>query len=128
MYKIQKNSDSKPIIVHVDHLKPYLGENIPESWQKDDITNNSAPTEDENEKGDLSDQFKDNYNGDYFDRELSDSDEMECEIPDKPELKTPPRLTRCGRQVRKPLKYSPKLLNEIKLQKFSKSCFVNMYI
>ncbi|CAC5387032.1 unnamed protein product [Mytilus coruscus] len=31
-YKIQKTEQTKSIIVHVDHLKPYLGKNEPNNW------------------------------------------------------------------------------------------------
>ena len=31
-YKIQKDENTLPVIVHVDHLKPYLGRNPPQNW------------------------------------------------------------------------------------------------
>ncbi|CAG2184718.1 unnamed protein product [Mytilus edulis] len=31
-YKIQKSEQTKSIMVHVDHLKPYLGRNEPNNW------------------------------------------------------------------------------------------------
>ncbi len=28
-----KRSKQNPVIVHVDHLKPYMGRNLPENWR-----------------------------------------------------------------------------------------------
>ncbi|KAK3090931.1 hypothetical protein FSP39_015821 [Pinctada imbricata] len=42
---IQKDKDSKVINVHVDHLKPYDGENAPDSWLVDGETDNKSESE-----------------------------------------------------------------------------------
>ena len=36
LYQIQKDPDSRKLVVHVDNLKPYSGENIPSSWKVDE--------------------------------------------------------------------------------------------
>lgn len=33
-YRIQKDKESKALVVHVDHLKPFLGSKHPENWLK----------------------------------------------------------------------------------------------
>jgi hypothetical protein len=56
-YKIQKSESVKAIVVHVDHLKPFEGKNLPHNWVKQttssglegksistDITNDSENT------------------------------------------------------------------------------------
>jgi hypothetical protein len=36
LYQIKKDPDSRKLVVHVDHLKPYSGEHIPVSWKVDE--------------------------------------------------------------------------------------------
>jgi len=56
-YKIQKHQNSKAIVVHVDQLKPYLGETEPFNWRThenntaectDNIENETPVDENEN--------------------------------------------------------------------------------
>lgn len=36
-YTIRKDPKSKDIVVHVDHLKPYMGRQTPEEWRENEI-------------------------------------------------------------------------------------------
>ena len=40
-YKIQRDPATKPIVVHVDHLKLYQGQDIPSNWQHPEINTTS---------------------------------------------------------------------------------------
>lgn len=40
LYKIQKDRKTKSIVVHVDHLKQYIGEKIPSNWEDTVNSNN----------------------------------------------------------------------------------------
>lgn len=42
LYRIQKSSNQRTLVVHVDHLKPYLGENVPEIWQNESEVENEV--------------------------------------------------------------------------------------
>jgi hypothetical protein len=53
LYQIQKDPDSRKLVVHVDHLKPYSGENIPGSWKVDESVL-AFPNSTFNENGDAS--------------------------------------------------------------------------
>ncbi|CAC5412542.1 unnamed protein product [Mytilus coruscus] len=45
-YQIQRDPKSKDIVVHVDHLKPYNGREIPEIWQVQDEAIENEPVYD----------------------------------------------------------------------------------
>ena len=53
LYQIQKDPDSRKLVVHVDNLKPYSGENIPGSWKVDESVL-AFPNSTFNEKDDAS--------------------------------------------------------------------------
>ena len=97
-------------MVHVDHLKSYMGRQTPEEWRENEII-----TENEN---DTFDNFQD-----------FDSPSKDCNLVEMTDVQTPkprdsesaynesyddqfltpptPKRTHYGRAVRKPLKYSP---------------------
>ena len=102
-YQIQRNPQSREIIVHVDHLKPYMGRDIPEDWQ-----NKNDTVEDENVSNFDNMQILDYSPVDFDEINTSESQNFEGEVNEPfSEPVTPPRRTRCGRTVNKPLKYSP---------------------
>ena len=92
-YKIQKDIDANPIIVHVDHLKPYLGRNQPENWLlQPSILQNTNTTHDLSN----SDHFNDN----------TDKTHDTSFIPVSSSTPVPVR-TRTGRVVKPRDRYSP---------------------
>lgn len=95
-YKIQETPDSRVIIVHVDHLKPYLGE-LPLAWHQHLDSDVESETSNEACDPDLSIQ------------ETSDDESLIQEAYHSPPIpRIPsPLVTRCGRTVRRPTKYSP---------------------
>ncbi|VDI80182.1 Hypothetical predicted protein [Mytilus galloprovincialis] len=106
-YQIQRDPKSKDIVVHVDHLKPYNGREIPEIWQVQDEQVENEPVYDDTQTLDfLPDDFEDEEINEISHPILDNSfNEREFTV----EPVTPPRSTRCGRTVHKPLKYSPSL-------------------
>ncbi|CAG2247528.1 unnamed protein product [Mytilus edulis] len=106
-YQIQRDPKSKDIVVHVDHLKPYNGREIPEIWQVQDEQVENEPVYDDTQTLDfLPDDFEDEEINEIGNPILDNSfNEREFTV----EPVTPPRRTRCGRTVHKPLKYSPSL-------------------
>ncbi|VDI07464.1 Hypothetical predicted protein [Mytilus galloprovincialis] len=91
-YKIKENPNSREIIVHVDHLKPYLG-TVPLAWS---LLRESESESDGEEN--------------YITPEPSFDDSEQEEGPvDNPVDNTifttpiPPRQSRCGRAIKKPL-------------------------
>lgn len=114
--KIKLQPESRFLIVHVDHLKPYLGRKVPNGWENEiaDFAPGFEEVQDENvsngtEEFDLSDHM-----GSYLDT----MEIPNVETPDTRETTpsheailpmTPPRRTRCGRSVKKTVKFSPTL-------------------
>jgi hypothetical protein len=103
LYQIQKDPDSRKLVVHVDHLKPYSGENIPGSCKVDESvlafpnsTDLSISDEEEYVLGEI---------------ETPEGHRVEKIIKDSINV-TPPILTRCDQPIKKPNKYSPTLLNK----------------
>ena len=92
--QIQRLPDSLPITVHVDHLKPYRGNLPPNSWDTDLLEESHEQTD---QNLDLSQLQSPDLSVDRDDS-VSHGDEVQNG--------TPPR-TRCGRQIRKPVVYSP---------------------
>ena len=92
--QIQRLPDSLPITVHVDHLKPYTGNLPPNSWDTDLLEISHEQTD---QNLDLSQLQSPDLSVDHDDS-VSQGDEVQNG--------TPPR-TRCGRQIRKPVVYSP---------------------
>ena len=42
-YRIQKDRDSKPLVVHVDQLKPFQGRKHPENWLREREMESESP-------------------------------------------------------------------------------------
>lgn len=117
-YTIQKSPQSVKINVHIDHLKPYLGENSPRPWVDPegnpiDCNQTEILTEPENQNDssqrwspDLSENMQDLFYPD-------DEDVIEYEEPESLSVHIPPPLvrspirTRAGRAVRPRDIYSP---------------------
>jgi hypothetical protein len=103
LYRIHKSPNQRTLVVHVEHLKPYLGENVPELWQDETEV---VTEQDFIENGIFNDETD---SQEYFEGEPhieTPNRSREENIPTS-EPVTPPRLTRCGRQVNKLLKYTP---------------------
>ena len=95
-YKIQESPNSRQIVVHVDHLKPYHG-TVPTVWL---------------EKRDSDSDVDENYDTQAPDLSISEQeigpDDANVSVRELP--RTPsPKKSRCGRAIRKPVKYSPQL-------------------
>lgn len=58
-YKIQKEEHAKPIVVHVDHLKPYLGKNPPNNWLLEQSHLTDTQTSTQNETNENTSQIQD---------------------------------------------------------------------
>ena len=62
-YVIQKTERSPVISVHVDHLKPYVGRNPPQSWlqidDEDDLPDADDRVDDDDESDDVGDDADD---------------------------------------------------------------------
>lgn len=116
LYQVQKEPNGRMLVIHVDDLVPYEGESIPEVWQNDseifseltDFENQNLTDNSEVREFDL---LHDDADPQSFGGEVSEIEDINQDLSEEnlnvPEFKTPPRLTRCGRQVRRPLKYSP---------------------
>ena len=103
MYLIQKSPNQGTLVIHVDHLKPYLGANVHEIWQNESEVENEQDFIENEISNDETDSQE------YFEGEPhieTPNRSREENIPTS-EPVTPPRLTRCGRQVKKSLKYTP---------------------
>jgi hypothetical protein len=103
LYRIQKSPNEGTLVIHVDHLKPCLGENVPEIWQNYSEVGNE-PDFIENE---ISNDETDSQ--EYFEGEPhieTPNRSREENVPTSEHV-TPPRLTRCGGQVNNLLKYTP---------------------
>ena len=92
-YQIQKTPTSPLIVVHVDHLKPYTGESVPDAWQE--ISSDNTTHMSQNNMTQMSEPMAMNPN--QVPTAASDNDDTH---------RSPPR-TRCGRHVRRPQIYSP---------------------
>ncbi|CAC5375615.1 unnamed protein product [Mytilus coruscus] len=108
LYKIRLLPDRRFLVVHVDHLKPYTGLNKPNGWEieESEFDNSFVELPDETENID----FADDLNSSTEISSLNTPDARvtnHTPVDDKPV--TPPRRTRCGRSVKKPIKYSPSL-------------------
>ncbi|XP_063436328.1 protein NYNRIN-like [Mytilus trossulus] len=104
LYRIQKLPQTKPIVVHVDHLKLYYGE-TPLAWQIDDVSDDEISHVSHNEDVEM---FETDVHNDSNDIDVNIESDINDNENDRGEiLKTPPRRTRCGRPVNRPLKYSP---------------------
>lgn len=67
--KIQKDPVSKPIVVHVDHLKPYEGPNVPSTWQETQVHTKIKQTlPDTNESTNIDDSLNDTTSEPYITR------------------------------------------------------------
>lgn len=112
LYKIKLLPTSKSLIVHVDHLKPYAGRNVPDGWQSEipDFNVNHETELDEQSESDVDDEL--NLSDDHFESfEIANHSFDTPKSPFSVQDGNPvtPKRTRCGRQVKKPLKYSPSL-------------------
>ncbi|XP_069136668.1 uncharacterized protein [Argopecten irradians] len=91
-YEIQKTPQHRPVTVHVDHIKPYLGREIPGDWAEADITagplGEDTGISDEGEEGDVRKEIS---------REALQEEE---------EIMTPVR-TRAGRVIKPKKIFSP---------------------
>lgn len=86
-YKIQRSILSKPITVHIDHLKPYQGRETPHNW-----VGNDSDVESECDSGEPS---------------LDDDIHLDDNIEPNSPRETTPRQTRVGRNVKPPCRFSP---------------------
>lgn len=103
-YRIQKLPQTKPIVVHADHLKLYYGE-TPLAWQIDDVSDDEISHVSLN--GDV-EMFETDVHNDSNDIDVNIESDINDNENERGEiLKTPPRRTRCGRPINRPLKYSP---------------------
>ncbi|KAK3088175.1 hypothetical protein FSP39_015678 [Pinctada imbricata] len=105
-YQIQKLPDSSPIVVHVDHLKPYTGETFPSEWNQSNFEESNLEISLSNES-DLPQQPP--TPGDLTDVSLESEPGNAGDTDNIGEGITPstPVRTRCGREIRKPKVYSP---------------------
>jgi hypothetical protein len=112
LYQIQKDPDSRKLVVHVDHLKPYSGENIPGSWKVDESVL-AFPNSTFNKNGDASTDLSISDEEEYLlgEIEIPEGHSVEEIIKDSINV-TPPILTRCDQPIKKTNKYSPTLLNK----------------
>lgn len=113
-YQIQRDPQSKDIVAHVDHLKPFNGREIPEIWQMPNNYNNeneSIFTEDESNENVDQNQTLDvsmaEFNPDNMEKTNTGAFEPPVGMDEFNPEKTPDKRTRCGRQIHKPRKYSP---------------------
>jgi len=97
----------------VDHLKPYTGRNLPSGWEHDisEFTPDfeELPEEnllDDSEDFNISDDLHNSIEVPHFDTPEA---RVDTPPPFQTEFVTPARRTRCGRSVRKPIKFSPSL-------------------
>lgn len=99
LYKIQKNENSPEIIVHVDHLKPYEGNQTPRNWLLESVYS-SEPTEIHTEIETEIDPQLQTYN--------SDTENIQTEVAEIPNSPSPQLPTsRFGRKIKPKQMYSP---------------------
>ena len=94
-YQIQRLPDSNPIVVHVDHLKPYTGVLPPSSWESSFLNGEEC-----------GEQSSDSPEIDMSDVSPVGSPDTSISPDTVPQYQSPVR-TRCGRQIKKPTVYSP---------------------
>lgn len=112
-YMIEKSPDSNLITVHVDHLKPYTGENTPGAWDQSslDVISPEGSLPQTSDVSPDSSHVVENHSSilsDHGDTGGSTGGSTGGDLSSEgvPLTSTPLR-TRCGREVKKPKIYSP---------------------
>ncbi|MEW8339218.1 MAG: hypothetical protein AB2708_05155 [Candidatus Thiodiazotropha taylori] len=93
-YKIQRDPKSKPLVSHVDHLKPYQGDGTPSNWQVSDIHTDQDTENTDTEVSEIIVENTDNTDA-VVDNAINDDTHPEA------------YRTRYGRKVTPPLTYCP---------------------
>jgi hypothetical protein len=106
-YKIQLDEHRRPLVAHVDHLKPYEGDDAPRNWtliRADSVEELAVSLDDDRveieEPASVVDGVGSSDNS-------SDTESEEVDILGSPDHRGHGVQTRTGRTIRPPVKYSP---------------------
>ena len=89
------------LLVHVDHLKPYTGESVPDAWQEISSDNTTQMSHDNTT------QMSQNNMTQMSEPMAMNQNQVPTAAPDNDGTHRSPPRTRCGRHVRRPQIYSP---------------------
>lgn len=103
-YQIQRSPESKPIVVHVDHLKPFEGIQVPSVWSETDGGDNSYDLPSTPQP--MHEANDDSYEGGSSGDDAEELPADDAYMSPQPEIL---RRSRWGRPIRRPCPYSPTL-------------------